>query len=119
VNLEVSVTEPRVIRQDGLGRLELGIFLEEHGANAEAAEGWEGDRYVLVELEDGTRALGWYIVWEDDAARAHFVTAMQAVMPRLGADASLDSMEIGGRPATFLRVGRIGDVTARITDPGS
>jgi hypothetical protein len=119
VSLELSVTGPRVIRQDGLGLLELGIFLEEHGADPEGAEGWEGDRYALVELASGTRALGWIIVWEDGAARARFMTAMQGVMPRLGAETSLESVDVDGRPATLLRLGRIENVTARVTDPGS
>jgi hypothetical protein len=119
MSLDLSVTGARLIRQDGLGRLELGIFLEEHGADAGAAEGWEGDRYALVELASGTRALGWIIVWEDGATRARFVTAMQAVVPRLGADTSLDSMDVEGRPATLLRIGRIENVTVRVTDPGS
>ena len=114
VELELSVTGPRVIREDGLGRLEVGIFLEEHGAASSAADGWEGDRYVLVEIAGGTRALGWYALWEDTAARSRFMTAMQTVLPRLGSEAFLDSVDVGGRPATFLQVGRIGGVTARI-----
>ena len=119
VTLELSVTERRVIRQDGLGRLELGIFLEEHGADIAAAEGWEGARYVLVELANATRALGWYIVWEDSAARARFMTAMEAVLPLLGAETSLEAVELAGRPATLLQVGSTGGVTARMTDAGS
>jgi hypothetical protein len=122
VELELSVTSvggdgPRVIRQDGLGRLEVGVFLEEHGAASSAAEGWEGDRYVLVEVPGGARALGWYALWEDVAARARFLTAMQPVLPRLGSEASLESVDVGGRPATFLRIGRVGGVTARIQAP--
>ena len=119
VGLELSAAGSEVVRQDGLGRLEVGIFLEEHGAEGGAADGWEGDRYVLVELENGTRALGWYAVWEDEAARSRFVRAMQAVLPRLGPEASLDAVEVGGRQATLLRLGGIEGVTARLTDLGS
>jgi hypothetical protein len=124
VELELTVPSsgpngPHVVREDGLGRLEVGIFLEEHGADGAAADGWEGDRYVLVELADGTRALGWYAVWEDGAARSRFMAAMRAVLPRLGSGASLDPVDVAGRPATLLEIGRIGAVTARLTDPGS
>ena len=119
VGLELSVTGPRLIRQDGLGRLELGIFLEEHDADPVAADGWEGDRYALVELEDGTRALGWYIVWEDAAARSRFMTAVQGFLPRLGSETSLDAVDVGGLPATLIQVGRIENLSARTTDPGS
>jgi len=123
VELELSVPssgadEPRVIRQDGLGRLEVGIFLEEHGAASSAADGWEGDRYVLVELADGTRTLAWYALWENTAARSGFLTAMRTVLPRLGSEASLDSVDVGGRPATFLRIGELAGVTARIAARG-
>jgi hypothetical protein len=117
VELELGVAGSRVIRQDGLGRLEVGIFMEEHGAASSAAEGWEGDRYVLVELPGGGRALGWYALWEDTAARSAFMTAMQTVLPRLGSEAFLDSMDVGGHPATLLQIGRIEGVTARIRAP--
>jgi len=119
VELELDVTGPPAIREDGLGRLELGIFLEEHGADPAAADGWEGDRYVLVELADGARALAWYTLWEDGPARSRFTSAMQTVLPRLGSEASLDSVEIDGRPATLLQIGRVGGVTARSTAPAS
>jgi hypothetical protein len=119
VELELDVTGPPAIREDGFGRLELGIFLEEHGADPAAADGWEGDRYVLVEIADGARALAWYTVWEDGSARSRFTSAMQRVLPRLGSVASLDSLDVDGRPATLLQIGRVGGVTARTTVPAS
>jgi hypothetical protein len=119
VELDLEVSGPPAIREDGLGRLELGIFLEEHGADPAVADGWEGDRYVLVELADGTRALAWYTVWEDDPARVRFTSAMQTVLPRLGSETSLDSIDIDGRPATLLQIGRVEGVTARSTVPVS
>jgi hypothetical protein len=112
--LELTVAGARVVREDGLGRFELGIFLEEHGADAAAADGWEGDRYALVELPDGSRALGWYVIWEDAPARSRYLSAMQGVLPRLGTQASLETVDVSGLPATMLRVGRIGAVTARL-----
>ncbi|MGE0159459.1 MAG: hypothetical protein AB7T31_08590 [Gemmatimonadales bacterium] len=123
VTLELTVTTgpngPHVIREDGLGRLEVGILLEEHGADGTAADGWEGDRYALVELADGTRALAWYAVWEDASTRSRFMRAMQTVLPELGAESSLEAVDVSGRPATLLRVGKVGEVSARSTDRGS
>jgi hypothetical protein len=119
VQLELDVTGPPPIREDGLGRLELGIFLEEHGADPAAADGWEGDRYVLVELADGARALAWYTVWEDGPARSRFTSAMQTVLPRLGSEASLHSLEVDGRPAALLQIGSVRGVTARSAVPAS
>ena len=115
VELELSVAQGRVVRDDVLGRLEIGILLEEHGAgDAEIADGWDGDRYVMVELTDGTRGLGWYALWEDEQARTRFVSAMQGVLPRLGSQVSFDTLEVAGHFATFLRVGDVGGITARI-----
>jgi hypothetical protein len=114
LEIELSVAGPRVVREDGLGRFEMGIFLEEHGADAATANGWEGDRYVLVEQPGGMRALGWYALWEDAAARARFVSAMRGVLPRLGPEASLESVDVGGLPATLLQVGTIAGLTARL-----
>jgi hypothetical protein len=117
VELELDVTESQVIREDGFGRLELGIFLEEHGADPAAADGWEGDRYVLVEATGEGRALAWYTIWEDEALRSRFTSAMHVVLPRLGAEASLEPLEVGGLPATLLRIGEIDGVTARLSGP--
>jgi hypothetical protein len=47
------------------------------------------------------------------------MTAMQGVLPGLGSEASLDAVDVAGLPATLLEIGRIGGVTARLTDPGS
>jgi hypothetical protein len=117
VELELDVAGPSPVREDGLGRLEIGIFLDEHGADPAAADGWEGDRYALVELPGGARGLAWYTVWEDGAARSRFASAMQTVLPRLGAAASLDSLEVAGRPATLLQIGEVEGVTARSAVP--
>lgn len=115
VELELTVSGGRAVREDVLGRLEIGVLLEEHGAgDAEIADGWDGDRYVLVELPDGTRGLGWYALWEDEPARARFLTAMQAVVSRLGTHASIDGLEVAGHLATVLHVANVGEITARI-----
>jgi hypothetical protein len=115
IELEVSAAGVRIVKEDVLGRLEVGILLLEHGAaDVEAADGWDGDRYALVELPNGARGLAWYALWEGEAARTRFVTTMQAVLPRLGGSASLESLDVQGHPATLLRVGSVTGLTARI-----
>jgi hypothetical protein len=118
VELELSASEGRIVREDVLGRLEVGVLLEEHGANAAAADGWDGDRYALVELPDGTRGLTWYALWEDAAARARFVEAMRGALEGLAAGASIEGVDIGGRPASVLRIGAPSDVLARVRAAG-
>jgi hypothetical protein len=44
---------------------------------------------------------------------------MQTVLPRLGSETSLDSIDIDGRPATLLQMGRVVGVTARSRVPVS
>lgn len=115
VEIELNAVGGRIVREDVLGRLEVGVLLQEHGVDdVEAADGWDGDRYALVDLGNGDHGLAWYALWEGEAARARFVAAMQRVVPRLGSAASLESVEVAGHPATLLRVGGVGEVTARI-----
>lgn len=114
VELELSATGGRIVRQDVLGRLEVGVLLQEHGADPAAADGWDGDRYALVELPGGARGLAWYALWEDEASRGRFVTAMQGALRDLGPSASLETSSLAGRPATLLRVGGVEGVSARV-----
>ena len=65
-----------------------------------------------MELEDGTRGLIWYALWEDAAARDRFADGMELALDGLGAAATLERLETAGRPATLLRVGDVGGITA-------
>jgi len=113
IDLELTASEGRIVRQDVLGRLELGVLLQERGADADAANGWDGDRWALVE-SNGQRGLAWYALWEDAAARARFQGALQGVLGGLGAPATLAAVDVGGRPATLLQVGAVRGVTAAV-----
>jgi hypothetical protein len=44
------------------------------------------------------------------------MSALQGVLPRLGPATSLDAVDVGGRPAVLLQIGRVGSVTARLGD---
>ncbi len=114
LDLELAAATGTIVREDVLGRLEVAVLLREHGPDEAAADGWDGDRYALVESADGTRSLAWYALWEDEAARDRFLGAMTAAVRDLGAGASIEAVEVGARPATLLRVGGGPNVRARI-----
>jgi hypothetical protein len=96
-----------VLYENGLGRLETGLLLEEHlGAQANsAAEGWDGDRFRLLRSPDGAHALLWYSVWDDAAAADRFAASMERVLagplPRTGA---VERMKVDGRPVVRVTI---------------
>jgi hypothetical protein len=114
VELRVSVEGARVVHDDVLGRLEVGVLLDEHlgGSSAYLADGWDGDRYVLVEVPGGERGLIWHAVWEDATSRDRFAAAMERALPSLGGPATLERTQMLGRPATVLRIGALSGVTS-------
>jgi len=76
------------LHADGLGELEIRILFEEllgddwdDGTAAEAAAGWDGDRYRL--LRSGLdETLVWVSVWDSPADAAHFARAVSAALSR-------------------------------------
>jgi len=107
VELSVSVTGGRLVHEDVLGHLELSIFLQEHvgAASASLADGWAGDRYVLVETASGDLGLVWQVIWDDAVARDGFADALDGALNSLGGPATLERTDIEGRPATQLSIG--------------
>ena len=108
VELAMSVSGGEVLHEDVLGRLELGVLLDQHlgPGSARFADGWGGDRYVLVDGVNGERGLIWYAVWDDTAARDRFAEHFRSALGSLGGAASLEVTEVDGHAATVLRVGR-------------
>lgn len=104
------------ILEDDLGSLELGIFAEDvldsHGATRAdgLVDGWDGDRYILARLADGSRSLAIATVWADEDARDRFAGAVDANRASLGAEAVLRPMDIGGRAALLLFLGPVFEV---------
>lgn len=99
-----------VAYENTLGEMELGIFLEEHGAQKTAAHGWDGDRFRL--LQNGT--LIWALVWDDAAAADRFAAVYRQVAARRTARvARVERTEVSGRPVVMIIDGRVGtDVQA-------
>ena len=118
VELQLDVAGGEVVHEDVLGRLELGVLIEEHLRSDEAglADGWDGDRYVLVERTDGTRALVSYILWEDEATRDRFADAIGSVLDQFGGEAVVERIEAVGRPATVLTVGVADGIEVRAVE---
>lgn len=107
-----------VLYGDGLGALETRILLEEvagAGAGA-AAEGWDGDAYVLVASADGGTHLAWASVWDDVASRDRFLEALAPGLAALPGPAALTPLEVGGRPGALLMVG--GPLEVRVSLAG-
>ncbi len=100
------------------GRGELEVMLEEHlGPEGRSlAKGWDGDRYALVQGEDGTEGLIWVSVWDSESERDRFVSGFQPALAMLGAPAELNPMEVVGRPGAVLHVRVSADVQIEVTE---
>ncbi|NNM33569.1 MAG: hypothetical protein HKO53_10910 [Gemmatimonadetes bacterium] len=115
VDVEISVSRGKVVLDDVLGRLELGVLMEDvlgvRGGGTGAAgvggpaEAWDGDRFALVEGPDGRRGLLWAVVWESTEARARFVQAVEAALGDFGGEVAVELRAVDGRAVTLLRIG--------------
>jgi hypothetical protein len=117
VELLLEIRGGDSVREDVLGRLELGVLLEEHAGTGagSVADAWEGDRYALVEGSDGQRVLVSHVLWEDEAARDRFLSVIGANLGAFGAEARVEPSEIDGRPASILTVGEADGITVRVS----
>jgi len=98
----------RVLKENTLGSLELGLFLEERvGPGARPLSvGWGGDRYLLLEDGEGARGVAWVVVWDGVEERDRFLTALGgAVLGRFPHRTVVSPLEVEGRPASLLVTG--------------
>jgi hypothetical protein len=108
VAVEIVVEGGEVVHEDVLGRLEIEVLVEKHlGREARSlADGWGGDRFVLVAPNDGGgEVLAWISVWDDSNARDAFLEGFAPVLARLDHPAKLEGIEPSGRPGLILTVG--------------
>lgn len=106
--------------QDNLGRLELGILLEERGGGegtADLAAGWAGDQYALYGAA-GSWSLRWVVLWDDETGRNAFLRWAKAGGAPPGAEAG--PLDVEGWPGAEVVVGRPppGRVRIRATQGG-
>ncbi len=106
------------LHDDSLGELETGILLETHTGSRLSAEGWDGDRFVLLENGEGTRVLVWVSVWDSESQRDRFVQALEQSASGFPVPASIDPIDVSGTPAVRLRLGDAVDVEASLFQPG-
>jgi hypothetical protein len=69
-----------------LGMLDLRVLLETYLRSARAAEGWDGDRYVVWRGEGGD-ALAWVSAWDHEWQARRFERAYRRVLERKRGDA--------------------------------
>ena len=105
---EVSFAEGsdwRVLYENNFGALETRLFLEIRGAAGQLAEGWDGDRYRVLEDDAGRRALVWFSVWDSAEAARTFAAAAERVLgtAERGNTAAITLLDTG-RPAVRVVV---------------
>ncbi len=96
----------RVITEDVVGEFEIHLLGAQLGGDlaggAPPAIGWGGDRYRVYRSDAGP-ALVWYLVWDDAESALRFragTGARLAMRRKPGWRATLDTLELDGRPAT-------------------
>jgi hypothetical protein len=94
-----------VMYEDVLGENEIRVILAVLAGSKEVQTvvpiGWGGDRFRLYRTPEG-EALVWYVVWDDRRSGERFLRGAAGLRgtPRPGYRAALDSVRVGGRPAT-------------------
>jgi len=113
VELAVEVSGATQVLTDVLGSLELGILIEDvlgvaKGAGGRAggmADGWDGDRFVLVDVAGEGRALSFVTLWDSEKARDAFSNRVEVRGEHFGAVPRVERTSIEGHPASILSVG--------------
>lgn len=102
-----------------LGQMETRVLLADvaGGDPTNAAEGWDGDRFTLVD-GDGGPALAWVTVWDDTAARDRFVATLGPALGNFPLPATLETTVIEGRPGAILRVGSVPTFSTVLSEGG-
>ncbi len=99
----VQTLRAHAVEVNTLGQFQLSVLLMEHlGLQSEAlADGWGGDRYVL--LTDGARhALVWYVVWDDGHSAFRFARAYQRILARRHRAGAAEEVTIDGHPGVRI-----------------
>ncbi|MBN1180343.1 MAG: hypothetical protein JXD18_14115 [Anaerolineae bacterium] len=74
-----------LLLEDTLGEFAVGLYLDQtlpEEAAWQAADGWDGDTFVVWEREDGARVRVWRIIWDTTAEAAEFEQAMITLIPQ-------------------------------------
>jgi hypothetical protein len=103
---DVRLEVPGMTYSNTLGALETRVLLLQLvGPDGDAlARGWDGDRFALIEGEDGA-GLVWFSVWDDAQARDRFAAALRPSLDKLPRAAALEVRDVEGRAGVLLSVG--------------
>lgn len=95
--------------EDGLGEMEMAVLIETLLGNGREglSVGWDGDRYALFGDAASGYSLVWVSVWDDEAARDAFVSALAGAAVSLPGGGSLVPLEVEGRAGAVLEVGDV------------
>ena len=106
LRLSVEGSVP-VIYENTLGQMEVEIFLDEllGEGHRGLAQGWDGDRFVLLEDALGNASLVWVAVWDTEVQRDGFVNGVQGALGALSLPSTMEGTVLIGRPGLVLRVG--------------
>jgi hypothetical protein len=120
----LKIEEPgdgwRTVYSDNLGELETRIFFEEHlddpGIAEQAAAGWDGDAYLLLERA-GTRGLLWYTAWDSPEDAGEFVEAYRrSFITRFGGAGERESLSAPDRQARIEQITEAGVPLVRVME---
>ena len=109
----VTITTPGAAYSNTIGEFETRVLLYEQlrdqGTATRAAQGWDGDRVVLLG-SGGAQALAWASVWDSPGDAGEFIDAVTQMMAlRYGAAAPAPAPGAGAR--SFTASGRTVTVT--------
>jgi hypothetical protein len=107
-----------VLYQNTLGQMETGILLEEHlGPGSRIlAQGWDGDRYLLLRDSSGEEVLLWASVWDSETERDRFADGLGGALHRFPAPAVLRKADVLGRPGVILQVGAPAELAYQVRE---
>lgn len=112
---EIEFTSGTAIYENTLGELETSLVLRQHLGSGDAARGWDGDRFRLIDVPGG-RALVWYSVWDDEASADRFADVYRAVATKRPDRAiRVERLSLDGRPSVLV-VDADGDVNVAQVD---
>jgi hypothetical protein len=75
----------RMLLQDTLGEFVVGLYLDmwlPEEMAWQAADGWDGDTFVVWEHQEGSRVLIWRTIWDSTAEAVEFERALMASIPQ-------------------------------------
>lgn len=91
----------RVLYENTLGALELSILLAEHAGARDAVNGWDGDRYRMID-DGGKQVLLWMSVWDDASSAERFAAVYRQIGAKRRRSVRVERLQVGGREAVWI-----------------